>query len=722
MMNIDEILCRLKNVKRSTSKPNSWMASCPAHTDNNPSLSITIADNGRKLFHCFAGCTHDEILAALGEQMHNTTQSTSERKHSRPVEVYRYRDENNNVLYAVERYDAPKKFLQKRISENGQWKYKLNGVRRVLYHLPELLNSPPSDTVFIVEGEKDVDRLISEGLIATCNLGGEGMGWQDDYSPTLEGRSVCIIPDNDLSGRKHASKIAESLCRHVKDIRILELPNLPPKGDVSDWLNNGGTVAILEQLAANTPLFNNEAATDTPKTIHPLTDIGNAERFVEQHGENVYYCKALGGFMIWDGRRYARDTTKEVEKMAHQIIRSIPGEASQLPQGDTRYEKILKHAAKSENDTRIKAMLQRLQALISVNADFFDPPATPWLLNVQNGIINLRSGEFLPHDRKYRITKITPIMFDEKAQCPNWWEFLKTIFDNDFELMDFVQRAVGYSLLGLIDERALFILWGTGRNGKSVFIDVIMNIFGEYGASTPVQTFMSRDAGASTNDIARLAGVRLATASETDSQHRLSPSTIKQMTGGDVISARFLYREFFQYLPQFTPWLVTNNKPMVPDGGDQALWDRMLFIPFNVRIPDDQMIPRPQLMEQLTAELPGILNWALTGLRHYLRIDDETGKQFGLQPPQVVMAATEEYRSEQDALGDFITDECELDTTFEETAIALYKRYGEWCLDNGSKKLTNVQFGRYLSNHPGIRKRKSNGRMVYSGIGLNINL
>lgn len=221
-----------------------WVALCPAHEDKHPSLSIREGDGGRLLVHCHAGCTFENILAAAGIEKQSSR---------RVVTTYDYCDEANELLYQALRYE-PKGFSQRRPNGTGGWDYKLNGTRRVLYRLPELIASDLSELVFIVEGEKDADRLNSFGFVATTNSGGAGK-WHSEYSGYLRGRRVVIISDNDEPGREHATKIAVSLEGIAASVRILELPNLPPKGDVSDWINAGGVVDELLVLAENAPTF-----------------------------------------------------------------------------------------------------------------------------------------------------------------------------------------------------------------------------------------------------------------------------------------------------------------------------------------------------------------------------------------------------------------------------------------------------------------------------------
>jgi putative DNA primase/helicase len=255
-MTVEEVVSRLKGVKR-TGK--TWIALCPAHNDHKPSLSVKSGDNGRVLLHCFAGCTHEQICDALGINSHELDSDEIQSapltlvKSRRIVATYDYLDETGGLLYQVCRTN-PKGFYQRRPDGKGRFINGLAKTRRVLYGLPALLASDTTSTVFIPEGEKDVERLLAQGLVATTNPGGAGK-WRDEYSESLSGRHVCVLSDNDEAGRKHCEVVANSLSGTAASVRIVELPNVPDKGDVSDWLDGDGTVEQLTALVVGTPMW-----------------------------------------------------------------------------------------------------------------------------------------------------------------------------------------------------------------------------------------------------------------------------------------------------------------------------------------------------------------------------------------------------------------------------------------------------------------------------------
>jgi DNA primase len=250
------------------------MALCPAHDDHNPSLSIDESEDGGVLVHCFAGCLPERVCGVLGiglgergpkKDRRNSSFPQQTTSKSRPVvATYDYTDEDGKLLFQVLRYE-PKRFCQRRPDGRGGWLYNLNNTRRVLYRLPDLLRADTSAMVFIVEGEKDAERLVTLGLVATTNPGGAGK-WRSEYVQGLRDRYVCVVPDNDKPGSRHAQDIANSLAGEAASVRILALPKLPDKGDVSNWLDTGGTEEALKNLAASKPFHEQvDSQAETPQ-------------------------------------------------------------------------------------------------------------------------------------------------------------------------------------------------------------------------------------------------------------------------------------------------------------------------------------------------------------------------------------------------------------------------------------------------------------------------
>ncbi|MCX7668996.1 MAG: phage/plasmid primase, P4 family, partial [Anaerolineae bacterium] len=296
--------------------------------------------------------------------------------------------------------------------------------------------------------------------------------------------------------------------------------------------------------------------------------------------------------------------------------------------------------------------------------------ADPWLLNTPGGVVDLKTGRMRPHERTDRMTKITTAT--PRGECPQWMAFLSDITGGDVDLQSYLQRMVGYCLTGVTSAHALFFLYGTGANGKSVFANVISTILGDYAATASMDTFVETRGERHPTDLAGLRGARFVTAIETEQGRRLNESKVKAITGGDKISARFMHKDFFTYTPQFKPVIVGNHKPAIRNI-DEAMKRRLHLIPFTVTIPPDKRDGR--LAEKLLAERDGILAWAVEGCL--------TWQREGLNPPECVRAATEEYFDEEDTLGDFLDEEAQRHPQARVAVADVFQRWQEWAMRRG---------------------------------------
>ncbi len=314
-------------------------------------------------------------------------------------------------------------------------------------------------------------------------------------------------------------------------------------------------------------------------------------------------------------------------------------------------------------------MVARAESLDGVPVLPEDFDKDPYLLNVANGTLDLRNGALLPHRRGDLISKIANVPYEPDAECPRWLAFLSRIFKGHDELISFVQRAVGYSLTGITTERCLFINHGEGANGKSTLMSVIDAMLGDYSKRMWTETLMQkRQSGAVPNDVAALKGARFLWTSETEEDGKLAEGLVKDLTGGDIMTARYLHQEFFSFKPEGKVWLSTNHKPQIR-GTDRAIWDRIRLVPFDEVIPEAE---RDQhLLEKLRAELPGILAWSVKGGLDW--------QEHGLGTPHHVRSATEAYKAEMDVLAPFIEDQCELGVGYRVTVGDLKRAYETWC-------------------------------------------
>lgn len=481
--------------------------------------------------------------------------------------------------------------------------------------------------------------------------------------------------------------------------------NGPQPNSIERTLGPLGPEIVERYAPESEPGPGRPAFADAAAEFH-LTDLGNSERFVDEHGDRLRYCHAWGSWLVWDGKRWARDDSGEVYRLAAETVRGMYATAARLDDPDKR-QRLAQHAARCEKRERMAAMVDMARNLEPVVVRVDDLDRDHCLLNCLNGVLDLRTGELLPHDPALLLTRLAPVEYGPNANAPTFERFLRRTFNDDADLMRFVRRAAGYSLTGDTGEQCLFIAHGTGANGKSTLLTVIQDLLGDYAATTPAETLLARRNGDGIpNDIARLQGVRFVAASETEDGRRLSESRVKAMTGGDRISARFMRAEWFEFEPQFKLWLGTNHKPEIK-GTDAAIWRRIRLIPFNVTIPEDERDPK--LLDKLRGELPGILAWAVRGCLDW--------QQRRLDPPAAVTAATEDYRAESDALGRFIEERCVVAEGFECKASGLYSEYKAWCAEGGETHITSTAFGRRMVER-GLSKVRRPAGIVYEGVGV----
>jgi putative DNA primase/helicase len=456
------------------------------------------------------------------------------------------------------------------------------------------------------------------------------------------------------------------------------------------------------------------ATADEPKStkaaankIEKFTDLGNAHRFVARYRDTMRYCEGWARWLVWDNMRWAEDERLEALARAGDLIRGLYPIAGTIEDEDRR-KAFLKHLIKSESHRSLSALLNLAKAdrRLARHPDDFD--RDPWLYTVNNGTINLKTGERLSHNPDHLITKLAPVTYDPLAQCPEWLEFLDMIMLSRVSLIGFLKRAMGSSLTGITSDKAMFILYGPGGdNGKSTLIEVIEMVLGNYARRTPIATFLKQRPGNIPNDIARLRGARFVWAAENDRDVRLAESLIKEMTGGDRMVARFMRGEFFEFVPAFKPWLATNHKPAVR--GDAALWRRLKLVPFDYTIPKERQKQRHEVMTMFKAELPGILNWAIEGCLEWQR--------GGLGEPEEVLKATREYEAEQDTFAMFLEEKCICTAQAEVLSLPMYRVYKIWAEEHGETAPSHKVFAALMSER-GFKKKKTEKGILYSGIQL----
>lgn len=443
------------------------------------------------------------------------------------------------------------------------------------------------------------------------------------------------------------------------------------------------------------------------KRFYSYDDTGNAQRFKDAFGEVVRFSYIRKNWYFYDGKIWVIDQEGKIKTLADKAIEKMKNEKVFVAEGMDEEEatKAFNKHIKTTRSSRGKtSMLKETEHLLPIKPASFD--ADPNLFNVQNGFLDLLTGKLHEHDRHKFFTKISNIEYTDKIDCPLWMEFLNTIFDNDQGLINYIQRAVGYSLSGSTEEQVMFVLFGNGRNGKSVFLDIITEMFGNYSTNIQPQTIMVKQQSSAANpDIAKLNGARLVTTTEPNEGVRMDEGLVKQLTGGDKVSARFLYEDEFEFTPQFKLWMATNHKPIIR-GTDDGIWRRMAIVPFTVQIPLSQVDKR--LTHKLRRELKAILNWAVEGYLMW--------RKDGLQEPQSIKDQRQAYRGEMDVLEAFIEECCVRNTHAKAKAKNLYQVYREWARDNGQYLMSSTKFGREMGNK--FTKLRSNG-IYYAGLMIN---
>lgn len=711
-LSIEEFLLKLNKVKQAG---NGWEALCPAHEDSTPSLSVSLGRNGNILASCHAGCTFPSICSALAISQSMLGPPKQEPKViPRITDRYDYRNLDGSIRYQAVRF-TPKDFRQCRPDGSGGWVWKMEGIIHIPYRWNELQTH---STVYIAEGEKDCDALWRVGLPATTNLGGAGK-WRDAETQALKNigvQRVIVLPDNDGPGRKHADDIARQMKTNGIACSIVALPGLGTHGDVSDWLAQGHQRAELEELSARPYILHSSTTVPAPATpsiedelkkLQRKTPVGQAELFAVDYGTEFRFNHFRDMWLHYESPCWRPDADKAVYRAATEFVRTQQRKAMEIAD---RQEKQTEVAFTMRAESA--AALDNLVKCATWNPVFSDRnenwDSDPWTLAVNNGVIDLRTGILRPGTPDDRITLKASVPYDKDAKCERWWQFLAEIFGGDQELIEFVWRLAGYILTGQTTERIVPMFYGRGANGKSVFLNVLATILGDYAFALPFSSMQFQKNEGIPNDLAALVGRRLVTMIEANDGLRLNEAKLKTLSGNDRISARFLHGEFFTFQPVAKFVLAMNHKPIAKDDSP-GFWDRIRLVPFLHTFP--QGARDETLQARLIAqEGAGILAWAVEGCLKW--------QASGLTKPASVMAATEEYQADSDQLAEFLAACCSLDEPETLTGAGeAQKAYNGWAENRGlgrSDRLSSVSLGRLL-NERFQRKRTLKG-LFYIGL------
>ena len=447
-------------------------------------------------------------------------------------------------------------------------------------------------------------------------------------------------------------------------------------------------------------------------------ELGHGERFVDSWGHCTRFDATRGTWMIWRGNHWAVDEANEVVLRMTRVAKNILNSESAAMQAcakqfDDPYldaaRKVYAEGLKLHNFRTISAALQIARVLPGMTTRASQYDADPMVFNCESGVIDLRTGLMSQHRSESLLTKISPLRLgDADSKCPRWMQFLDEITCGDKELVDYLQRVVGYILTGSMREQCFFLFYGAGANGKSTFINVIKHLMGDYGQQVDFTTFMDMNRGASPrNDLASLVGRRFVVSPEGMDGKALDEPVVKQFTGGDPMTVRFLNKEFFTFQPVGKIVLASNHRPLVK-GTDHGIWRRMRLVPFLAKF--DASTADQNLLEKLIAEGSAILRWAVEG--------SQLWAAQGLGIPTAVAVATMSYRSSMDIFQTFIDERCTVDFKSSTGSQVIYDAYSDWCVSAGIRMPMKQSIFNQRLEERGFERKKTSAQNVWLGVAL----
>lgn len=572
--------------------------------------------------------------------------------------------------------------------------------------------------VLVTEGPGDGLTAAAVGYDAIMVRGASLAGNAtvvDTIAAWAAGRPVVVAGDGDRAGQGFSSTLASALTERGLTAKILPVPD---GHDLTSWRERDvqAFASELTRAVASAPVESSTSSSLAMRdsAAYPLTDVGNARflrDFIASRGFGVKFSPEAGFFILSGGvwrpdkldrtRAFAQEAAERTASIAYALL-----ENAATADDEKRAKAWMSWAKYSQSSQGITAALRELQADMQVACDVNDFDRHEHLMACRNGVVNLRTGELQPHDPGLLITRRVDLDYDPLATAPRWESFLREVFPDDEELPGYMQRLTGYGVTGSTAEQCFAVFYGKGANGKSVFLDTLTEVFRELVTVTPFSTFEAKSNGGIPNDLAALKGARLVVASEGEQGQPMAEALLKRVTGRDVISARFMRREFFEFRPQFLLMMATNAKPRFR-GQDEGLWRRVKLIPWARYFKPSERDPR--LSAALLAEAQGILAWAVRGA-----VDWYAG---GLRDPRTVIEGTQDYRVESDILAEFM-DEWVADPDARVKAADAFAAFQQWADENNQRNLSGWSAQAFYSNltDRGFPRRKSGGYWYILGL------
>ena len=768
MDKIDLVLSLLRDPKRSGDSGRQWTCICPAHDDTVQSLRVHVTEDDKILMNCRKGCSLKDVLRAINledsdlfpdenQKVKVTVGLLAWHKCLDPNYLKKecgLSDDKDGVCIPYYSVDAKRLATKKRTSLKAKLgSYWPCGVASIAYGLWKLREFRLGGKLIFVEGESDSWTLWANGYPAIGIPGSsshkaiteeviqniqEIFVWQEtddggaDFVNNVAnrlkelkwdgvGKVICGGPVKDPNALwqrdQEAFKVAfDAILTEAKPLPEPKKADKKKREKLKIYIPGQATISAEENAKIPPPTAG----------FYGLTDWGNAQRLVFRHGKDIRYSHTWGKWMVWTGKRWREDDNEEIVRLSTDTITSIYVEATKAENAELK-NAITKHAQDSESDSSIRSMvrLARSEVGVPINHEEFDKDH--WLFNCVNGTINLKTGELQPHKRDDYLTKISDSEYDADAKCPTWDWFLDYIMAHDKEMIRFLQLAIGYSLTAIVEENCFFFMYGSGANGKTTTINILELLLGNYWKKTSAETVLYKYiASTIPNDIARLVGVRMVSTAELPEGRQLDEAKIKDLTGRDTVTARFMRAEWFDFRPVFKLWMYGNHRPTIKND-DEGMWRRVRLIPFNVKIPEGERDGK--LPDKLKAELPGILAWAVRGCLEWQRLG-------ALPIPSGVQTATDKYRVDMDLIGKFLEDRCDTEPSCgrdENTNCGkrfirvsdLYRNFESWCKSNGeynfsqrvfSNRLRQKGYCQHIARHPGTDE----ARRWWCGISLRV--